>query len=214
MENSTNISDIFYEYISKNIQDILHEKFKTCFDVTQKHIVQKYNLDNNFYITSDHLCCVDKIPKIYENENWFSYKISSLVLSQKYILAYGLYLEILYDETTITIIYDPELSFRNFENNMTQDILNEYIQIYILFSNINFIHHCHNYHLAKPKISISIDGIIYNRPDREYYIVFEKAKYYTVQLYKIDSDKKREKMILGVWIDADKKKISDPYFID
>mgnify|MGYP006347653985 CR=1 FL=1 len=60
---------MFYEYISKSIQDILQEKFKSCFDVTQKHIVQKYNLDNNFYITSDNLCCVDT-PLLNQNGNF------------------------------------------------------------------------------------------------------------------------------------------------
>lgn len=61
-----------------------------------------------------------------------------------------------------------------------------------LFQHIKFYDFSTSYvYENRPRIAISINGAINQKPDHEYYVVFETSKDYMVQVYKIDMDTKR-----------------------
>jgi hypothetical protein len=128
--------------------------------------------------------------------------------------SFGLLLCIQQDPTLLTIMYDPAEAFKH-DASIPKFIFDEYVMLYYMFQDIHFYNHCSSYFMTsdRPKISISFRGHMINKPNIEYYVVFETPTYYTVQVFSINSQNRRDTMLFGVWIDAEKKKISDPYII-
>lgn len=120
-------------------------------------------------------------------------------------------------DKTCHIVYDPNINvpsiIKSFEGSQIDpDLLDEYIHITHLFSNMSFRNHSAHDVTKIPRFSLSINGVINNRPDREYYVVFgESYSIYTVQVYQLNENKKRTNMIFGFWVDSERKIIYDPY---
>lgn len=119
------------------------------------------------------------------------------------------------------IVYDPNKTIpsilKSFKtNNLPMELMQEYINVAHRFSGMSFHNHANIMALLYevPKLTLSINGSIFNRPDLEYYIVFgEGYNRYTVQVYKLKSNGRRDEMLFGVWIDAKTKQVYEPYII-
>lgn len=219
---SHRIVNLFYDHIMKDVHEHLSILFrKGEFDINESHIIVQYPINTNLYESPCGKFAMT-VPEGVSDE-WFVYKLSSLA---SYIVqhnmcpdkkhTYGIELYFAITNVTFAIVYDPIRSFERYRDNISKDIFNEYVNVYRLFSNIRFYNHASNcciLHKHKsPKISISINGNIDNRPDIEYYVVFETSSYYTVQVFCVMNGR-RTHMLFGVWIDAEQSKISEPYFI-
>ena len=85
----------------------------------------------------------------------------------------------------------------------------EYEMICQTFKNIKFFNFSTEYFIKtqdqRPRIAISINGNIIQQSNREYYVVFSSPTNYMIQVYKLDSNLKRDgSMLFGVLIDEDK----------
>jgi hypothetical protein len=117
------------------------------------------------------------------------------------------------DNKYIDFIYKPSPIYIENVNKLNDRILQEYLETYNLFKNIRICNHNNNYN---HRLSFSINGRLYNRPDREYYIVMNDNYNFNIQVYKLDPKNKREKMIFGIWMNVtscNKNVISEPFFL-
>jgi hypothetical protein len=154
------------------------------------------------------------------------HKLSMLCVKQKLMelvrsrltSIHGIFLDACMDHENdvLKVFYDPHLLFSSEKNTIPKDILEEYIDVFNMFQDVAFYNHSNSYIGVsnRPRWSISFKGYMVSKPHREYYIVFETEKYYTVQVYDLHETGKRKKMLFGVWIDSERKRISEPYFID
>jgi hypothetical protein len=79
--------------------------------------------------------------------------------------------------------------------------MDEYKLVCETFSHIKFYDFSTNYFVSRPRIAISINGSINQKPDREYYVVFESSTDYMIQVYKINPEtKRREGMLFTVFV--------------
>lgn len=166
-------------------------------------------------------CSKDKEYYVYRLRTLVeTYDLNQLIL-QKSDETYQLKLRFVSNPITnrLELIYDPKqtiatvsASFR--ELHLPEHLCKEYLEVAHRFCNMRFHNHdtCGRYLQGIPKLTLSINGCVFNRPDREYYIVFgEGYDTYTVQVFKLSSDSKRESMLYGFWVNATHKRIYDPY---
>lgn len=144
-----------------------------------------------------------------EGEEYFIYNIKRIFDSLEFKelfnknKVFDLQLKIIENDNTFDIVYDQCIIIPlPYINNMPNELIDEYIETYNLFSNLFLTNHKRALELNdKLKISLSLNGKIYNRPDREYYIVIESSNIYNVHVYKLDINSKREKQLFILWVD-------------
>lgn len=164
-----------------------------------------------------------------KGEEYFVYALSTIfkkfdlntIIMGRYDETYQLKLKLVFNTTTekFELTYDPTSTMDSVMHvfkdlALKEHMLKEFLETTHHFSNMKF--HNHNtggrFMQGIPKLTLSISGCIFNRPNREYYIVFgEGYDTYTVQVYKLKADTRRECMLYGFWVNATAKKIYDPY---
>ncbi len=92
---------------------------------------------------------------------------------------------------------------------------NEYHMICETFKNIKFFNFSTQYFMQnidkRPKIAISINGNIIQQPNREYYVVFDTPTTYMIQVYKLNTNLKREgSMLFGVFMNENNCELYHP----
>ena len=113
----------------------------------------------------------------------------------------------------IDFVYKPSIVYIENKNKLNYEIFQEYLETYNLFKNTRIFNHNNNYN---HRLSFSLNGRLYNRPDREYYIVMNDNYNFNIQVYKMNINNKREKMMFGIWMNVTpcgKDVISEPFFI-
>jgi len=190
-----------------NNQFVIYEK-RTILSINNGYVYE----DPNTYL----LFLEDDIIK--KDEEYLVYTIHSIVSKIEFSELFNLKnkphgLNILFDfnDEVVDFIYNPDISL---DGELPKKLFKEYIEVYCLFSHIR-IHNHNNY--FPNRLSFSIPGRIYNRPDREYYIVMNNNYNFNIQVYKLNFENRREEFILGIWMnisDCGKKIISaEPFFL-
>jgi len=96
------------------------------------------------------------------------------------------------------LIYEPSYINRIFPTHpLLQDVETEYQETVRKFSSIDVKNHTTNSHV---KVTMSLQGMLFGKPDREYYLYFYDNFEYTIQVFKIDKNNKRLDMLFGFWI--------------
>lgn len=113
---------------------------------------------------------------------------------------FGLKFGYKFDDIYVSFWYQP-----------TEDHPNkEYLSVCYIFDHLKFINHSLGFENLRPRVTISINGRLYNRPDREYYVVFETSERYVVHVYQLGADMKRKHMLFAVGFDMKERTVSEP----
>ena len=204
MNPSSSIIKRVHSIICSKVKDGLDNLFKDRrFNIHENKTV--YTFKETFIYedidTSDGEYIVYNIQSVIKNiefkESYYDLDIISLKRDNKYI----------------DFIYKPSPIYIENVDKLNNRILQEYLETYNLFKNIRICNHNNNYN---HRLSFSINGRLYNRPDREYYIVMNDNYNFNIQVYKLDPKNKREKMLFGIWMNVtsgDKNVISEPFFL-
>lgn len=202
---------------------IIHRVYKLIIDNVKNKLIDLFEnkiFDINTHIT---LLTILKTNMVYENaltmeikfqleeeigENeYFIYNINKILSSDEFnklfneTKLFNLTLKIIETNNTFDIVYDPNFILPN-NINIPNELFEEYIDVYNLFNNLFIVNHKKYYSVnEKLRISLALNGKIYNRPDREYYIVMESSEIYNIHVYKLNSNNKREKQLFIMWID-------------
>lgn len=234
MKPSQAIIKFFTSYIINNLKNKLNTLFSSNnFDITNKTTFVSIPSDALIYEQPDTCKYILGWQATHEelcNDEYFVYKASDILInetaysifenakSELYQLVFTVYRNIC--ENTIDIIYDPDKTIPSISEsfmmrNLSKTILQEYINVAHRFSGMSFQNHSSSRILHDiPKLTLSINGQLFNRPDIEYYVVFgEGYETYTVQVYTLLSTGRRDEMLFGVWINSKTKQIFDPYII-
>ncbi len=222
MVPTKNVVEFFINYISSQAKEKLDYLFLVNqFNICTYTTILTIPYDLLVYEQPDtNVCSLTTI----ENDEYLVYR-SSDILSHKHaknvsIHHYQLVLVITENNKTYNMDYDPNKTIpsilESFKvNNLPENILQEYIFTCHHFSNMIFHNHSNSRMLYDiPKLTLAINGIIFNRPNIEYYVVFgENYETYTVQVYTLLPTGRRDEMLFGVWINAKTKYVFDPYII-
>lgn len=230
MKPSQALIKFFTSYIINNIKNKLNTLFSSNnFDISNKTTIVSISSDALIYEqpdTREYILDGQANPE----EEYFVYTTSDILInetaysilenakSELYQLLFIIYRNVC--KNTIDIIYDPEKTIPSILEsfkmwNLPENILQEYINVAHRFSGMSFHNHSASRILHDiPKLTLSINGQLFNRPDIEYYVVFgEGYETYTVQVYTLLSTGRRDEMLFGVWINSKTKQIFDPYII-
>ena len=216
LKEFTNIDNILLNNLLPfyNVYTKLYEKVNYSFSIMASMAISIKNnsnlniLDKNteaiiVHVNDDNDDIIDPVKNtaIVKNiefkESYYDLDIISLKRDNKYI----------------DFIYKPSPIYIENVDKLNNRILQEYLETYNLFKNIRICNHNNNYN---HRLSFSINGRLYNRPDREYYIVMNDNYNFNIQVYKLDPKNKREKMLFGIWMNVtsgDKNVISEPFFL-
>lgn len=212
----------FTELIIDNAKNKLIELFETKkFNFNILHIllqipkcalIYEDPLTMKISLTVDDICeeqIIHSVKRIIDTVEFYEF------FSTKNEL-FNLKLSLYENNDTFDIQYDPTNILKLLNTvNISTELFQEYIETHYLFTNIFIDNNQKNYFVnnGKPKLLLSLNGKIYNRPDREYYIVIESPEIYNIQVYKLNSNNKREIMLFGIWVDINNSIISEPFFI-
>ncbi len=232
MKPTKSILQFFTNYIFNNIKNNLDTLFSTNeFKLNQKKTILSIPYDTFIYEKPDIIDTNVIIASNYKNlgdDEYFVYTIEDILknldintkLRESKADLYNLIFVFQKNIITYDILYDPDItipsimeSFKMY--NLPDDIMEEYIIVGHRFSHMSFHNHTTTMTLHEiPKLTLSISGKLFNKPDIEYYVVFgEGYKRYTVQVYKLLPSGKRSEMLFGVWIDSNTKHVYEPYII-
>jgi hypothetical protein len=222
MNPSSSIIKKSHSLICSKIKSSLDNLFKDRkFNIHEAKIV--YTMKDSSYIyedidTSELFCEKD----LNDDNEYIVYNIRLIINKLQFTeLYYNLNIVLLIrDDNCIEFIYEPGVVYIENKDRLNNEIFQEYLETYNLFKNIRILNHnscSSNYNQLSHRLSFSLNGHLYNRPDREYYIVMNNNYDFNIQVYKINHNKnRREKMLFGMWMNVSscgKCVISDPFFI-
>lgn len=218
------INDIYTHYLLVKINEKL------------KYYIENNIFDNRYELK---ILTLEKKDYIYQHNNfWYEYTKNEYIngfdelilynidtvinLFQLYqeekINLYGVDITIVEKDLYYNFIYKPN-TIANIQNikYVPDDIRDEYIETYNIFKNIDiFNNNIHSYlPINKAKVTFSINGLIFNKPNREYFVVMNDNNNYNIQVYELNMNKKRKTSILGIFIILDENRkinISEPFF--
>lgn len=218
MNPPSSIIERVYPFICSKIKSSLDNLFESReFNI---HEAQTICIIKDLYIYED----VDTFELFFEDLNddneYIVYNIQSIINKLKFKESYYNLniVSTIRDDNCIEFVYEPDLIYIENKKKISNEIFQEYLETYNLFKNIRILNHNSNsnYNQLSHRLSFSFNGHIYNRPDREYYIVMNNNYNFNIQVYKINYKNKREKMLFGMWMNVSscgKCVISNPFFI-
>ncbi len=228
MTVTKSILQFFTNYVFKNIKNNLNTLFSTNkFSLHQKTIVLSIPYNTFIYEQPDTKKIIISNDNIQDDE-YFVYTIDDILkkidintkLKESKAELYNLIFIFQKNINTFDILYDPDKTIPSIQEsfgmyNLPDDIMEEYIKVGHRFSHMSFHNHSTTTILHEiPKLTLSISGKLFNRPDLEYYVVFgEGYQKYTVQVYSLNPNGRRNEMLFGIWIDANTKYVYEPYII-
>lgn len=213
--------DNIFEKIKQNLDNLFKEqKFKvyekqTIYIINSKYIYQDINDIYNIIFEEDNID-TEKEYIVFDINKIINRKEFNELYSKKNNL-YNLHITLIYQdlEGCIRFLYEPDKAY--ILNKINIELFEEYLQVYYLFNKIRIFNHTHNYNENEKKISFSLNGMIYNRPDREYFIVMNDNYNFNIQVYKLLPNNKRDIMLFGIWMNISscgKKVISEPFIFN
>lgn len=227
MKPTNYVYKFFIDYIISNTRNKLNNLFSTNnFDLNNRIVLLSIPYNTLIYEHADTKKIFIDEP-INQDDEYIVYTIDDI--NKKYNISTklresknNLYNLVIVCEKTITkyeIVYDPDktipsiLSSFNM-NNLPLEILEEYVNVSHRFSSLSFHNHRTTTLSEIPKLTLSMNGSLFNRPDLEYYVVFgEGYQTYTVQVYTLRPNGRRNEMLFGVWINSKTKCVYNPYII-
>jgi hypothetical protein len=174
-------------------------------------------------------CSIPKTIYFYEelttDESWFDFE-DKMVQSDNELLVYDVSKVFAVEKRFViynldfvlkgyTVTYTPRNVANSHHFSISEESYTEYVDTVRLFSGIDFMNHSNIPSSMRNKITISFQGSLFGKPDREYYIYFCENLEYTVQVFKINPNMTRQKMLFGFWVSLEAGKhmqFSPPYF--
>jgi hypothetical protein len=190
-DNDTYVNQLLHT-IRTTLTSLFEERL---FDIDKPCTLLQYRLDYVWPMEKSSNVKMRDIVNNSEFVNIFNQKI------QKHMFGLTIYMQV--TEPFVSFFYQPAHNHPS----------TEYLSVCQLFDHLRFYNHSMSFDTIKPCVSISIDGRLYHRPDREYYVVFETSTKYIVHVYEIGPNMKRNKMMFVVCFDTKERTVSEPIFI-
>lgn len=213
MNHSSSIIKKVHSFVCSKIKKNLDNLFEyRKFNIHDKQTV--YTIKDKYIFEDIDTCELFFEQDLNNNNEYIIYNIRSIINKLEFKeLYYNLHIIKSININSVDFLYKPDVVYIENQHKLNIEIFQEYFETYNLFKNIRIFNHNNNY---DHRLSFSLNGHLYNRPDREYYIVLNNNYNFNIQVYKLDQEHKRERMLFGILMNitsCGKNMISEPFFL-